>query len=41
VVKPYEVVQAKLAKPTEEAPAAPSSEELLAEIRDLLKSRNA
>lgn len=40
IVKPYEVVNARLNKPAEEeAPAAPSSEELLSEIRDLLKGR--
>ncbi|QLQ14917.1 MAG: large conductance mechanosensitive channel protein MscL [Micropruina sp.] len=39
VVKPYEAVAARFKKAEEEAPAAPSSEELLAEIRDLLKTR--
>lgn len=39
IVKPYEVVNARLSKPADDAPAAPSSEELLGEIRDLLKGR--
>lgn len=39
IVKPYEIVSSKFKKSEEEAPAAPSSEELLAEIRDLLKGR--
>lgn len=37
VIKPYEAVNARMKK--EEAPAAASSEELLGEIRDLLKGR--
>lgn len=39
IVKPYELVNSRFSKPADEAPAAPSSEELLAEIRDLLKGR--
>ncbi len=39
VVKPYEAIQARVTKPAEEEVAAPSSEELLAEIRDLLKNK--
>lgn len=39
IVKPYEAVNARLTKPAEETPSAPSSEELLGEIRDLLKGR--
>ena len=39
VVKPYELVNARLTKATDDQPAAPSSEELLGEIRDLLKGR--
>lgn len=38
VVKPYTAVAERLKK-DEEEPAAPSSEELLVEIRDLLKGR--
>lgn len=37
VVKPYELVQARTKKAEEAPAAAPTSEELLAEIRDLLK----
>ena len=37
VVKPYEAVQARVKKDEDAAPAGPTSEELLGEIRDLLK----
>ncbi len=40
VVKPYEAMKARTAKPvTDEAPAAATSEELLTEIRDLLAKK--
>ncbi|MBK8459035.1 MAG: MscL family protein [Micropruina sp.] len=39
VVKPYELAQSTLAKPADEAPGAPTTEELLAEIRDVLKGQ--
>lgn len=39
VIKPYERLKAATAKPTEPDVAAPTTEELLAEIRDLLKTR--
>ena len=37
VVKPYERLKGLTSKPTKAEPAAPTSEELLVEIRDLLK----
>lgn len=41
VVKPYEILRARIVKPAkEEEPAAASTEDLLAEIRDLLKRDN-
>lgn len=41
VVKPYNALRARFSKKEEEeAAAAPSSEELLTEIRDLLRTRN-
>jgi large conductance mechanosensitive channel len=39
VVRPYQLITSKLKKPDAEAPAAPTSEELLAEIRDLLRAQ--
>lgn len=41
VVKPYNAMRARMKKEEDEAPAAPTSEELLTEIRDLLRTRNA
>lgn len=41
VVKPYNAMRDRFKKREEEAPAAPTSEELLTEIRDLLQARNA
>jgi large conductance mechanosensitive channel len=38
VVRPYQVISSKLRKPAEDAVPAPTSEELLTEIRDLLKA---
>jgi large conductance mechanosensitive channel len=39
IVKPYEAVQARLKKEEEVVVAAPTTEDLLAEIRDLLAKR--
>ena len=39
LVKPYETVRDRLKKDDEETPAAPTTEELLTEIRDLLARR--
>ena len=39
VVKPYELVKSRGKQPTDGGPVPPSSEELLTEIRDLLKSQ--
>ena len=39
VIKPYEHIKARTAKPVEAAVAAPTTEDLLAEIRDLLKAQ--
>ncbi len=39
IVKPYEAVQARLKKEEEVAVTAPTTDELLAEIRDLLAKR--
>jgi large conductance mechanosensitive channel len=36
IVKPYEVLKSRLTKPAAGEPGAPTTEELLAEIRDLL-----
>ncbi|MDO5066428.1 MAG: large conductance mechanosensitive channel protein MscL [Propionibacteriaceae bacterium] len=41
VVKPYNAMRERFSKKQEEEPAAPTSEELLTEIRDLLRTRNA
>lgn len=40
VVRPYETIKNFGKKPTGEGPTPPSSEELLTEIRDLLKAQN-
>ena len=40
VIKPYQAVQARLAKPAEEV-EAPTTDSLLVEIRDLLKADRA
>lgn len=40
VVKPYNTMRDRFKKKEEESPAAPTSEELLTEIRDLLRTRN-
>lgn len=37
IVKPYEMVKTRFDKKAEEDPAAPTTEELLTEIRDLLR----
>lgn len=37
IVKPYDAAKARFSKPAAEEAAAPSTEDLLAEIRDLLK----
>ncbi len=39
IVKPYEAVQARMKKEEEAAAAGPTTDELLAEIRDLLAKR--
>lgn len=41
VLKPYELIRKKLEKPKPVAEAAATSEDLLAEIRDLLKAQSA
>ena len=41
VVKPYNAMRARLKKAEDEAPAEPTSEELLTEIRDLLSANRA
>lgn len=41
IVKPYELVRKRLRKEQPEQPSAATSEELLAEIRDLLKEQSA
>ena len=41
IVKPSELLRTRLAKEKAEEPTTPSSEDLLAEIRDLLKERSA
>ncbi|HEY3409888.1 MAG TPA: large conductance mechanosensitive channel protein MscL [Propionicimonas sp.] len=41
VVKPYERIQARVKKPVEAVVAAPTTEDLLAEIRDLLKTQSS
>jgi large conductance mechanosensitive channel len=38
VVRPYQFLSNKLKKPAEDQPTAPTTEELLTEIRDLLKA---
>ncbi len=40
LIKPYTVLKDKFAKEEEAAEATPTTEELLAEIRDLLKANN-
>jgi large conductance mechanosensitive channel len=40
IVKPYELLKKKFEKPTPEAEAAATSEDLLAEIRDLLQAQS-
>lgn len=40
VVKPYNALRDRFSKKQEEEPAGPTSEELLGEIRDLLRTRN-
>lgn len=39
IVKPYEKLRSVLTKPAEEEPAGPTTDELLAEIRDLLAKK--
>jgi len=39
IVLPYNTIRTRFAKPTNDQPAAPTSEELLAEIRDLLAAQ--
>lgn len=39
IVRPYQALRDRLAKKEEAAPEAPSQEELLTEIRDLLKQK--
>jgi large conductance mechanosensitive channel len=40
IVKPYEIVKKKTIKPKADEAGAPTSEELLSEIRDLLKAQS-
>ena len=40
LVKPYEIYSAKVAAKAEAAPAVPTTEELLGDIRDLLAKKN-
>ncbi len=39
LVRPYDAVKERLSTPQPDQPATPTSEELLAEIRDLLRAR--
>ncbi len=39
LVKPYEAVNARLRKPADEGPGAPSTEDILIEIRDLMAAQ--
>lgn len=41
IVLPYNKARERFTKPAEEAPAGPTQEELLSEIRDLLKAQRA
>jgi large conductance mechanosensitive channel len=41
LVRPYEVVNARFRKPADQGPAAPTTEDLLIEIRDLLAARRS
>ncbi|HSN12864.1 MAG TPA: MscL family protein [Propionibacteriaceae bacterium] len=41
LVRPYEMINARFQKPVEETPAAPTTEELLIEIRDLLAAQKS
>ncbi len=41
LVKPYELVNARFTKPADETPAAPTTEDLLIEIRDLLAAQKS
>lgn len=40
IVKPYELLKTKFEKPTPEEEAAPTTDELLTDIRDLLKAQS-
>ena len=41
LVKPYEIINARLKKPAEAAPGAPTSEDILLEIRDILAAQKS
>jgi len=41
LVKPYEVFNARLTKPTEPGPGAPTSQDILLEIRDILAAQKS
>jgi large conductance mechanosensitive channel len=41
LVKPYEVFNARLTKPAEAGPSAPTSEDILLEIRDILAAQKS
>jgi large conductance mechanosensitive channel len=41
LVKPYELINARLKKPAEDTPGAPTTEDILLEIRDLLVAQKS
>ncbi|HET7725100.1 MAG TPA: MscL family protein [Propionibacteriaceae bacterium] len=41
LVRPYEVINARFRKPIDEGPGAPTTEDLLTEIRDLLAAQKS
>jgi large conductance mechanosensitive channel len=41
LVKPYEVLNARIKPPAEDSPGAPTSEDILLEIRDLLAAQKS
>jgi large conductance mechanosensitive channel len=41
LVKPYEIINARLKKPAEATPGAPTSEDILLEIRDILAAQKS
>jgi large conductance mechanosensitive channel len=41
LVKPYEIINARVKKPAEDGPGAPTTEDILLEIRDLLAAQKS